>query len=39
MFIYRGFIEHNRIRGTYTWAYNNAVGSFDFELERMDDLC
>ena len=37
VFNYYGCIEQNRIRGTYKWTYNDAVGSFDFELERFDD--
>ena len=36
-FKYNGFIEHNRIWGTYKWTANNAVGSFDFQLERLDN--
>jgi hypothetical protein len=37
VFNYHGCIDQNRIRGTYRWTYNEAVGSFDFELERLDN--
>ena len=35
VFNYHGTIENNRVRGTYKWTYNGAVGSFDFELEKL----
>ncbi|CAF3164186.1 unnamed protein product [Rotaria sp. Silwood2] len=37
VFNYNGFIENNKIWGTYKSTFNNCVGSFDFVLERLND--
>lgn len=31
-FLYNGFIDGNKIWGTYRWTKNHAVGSFEFVL-------